>query len=155
MIYFLCLFSKESQVHQRISELRKEGQWSASRLPKLVDASRPKSHWDYLLEEMQWMAADFAQERRWKEAAAKKVWLDVCIENSCCSNATVISSIMLPLVYTLEELLNKRLNPKLLPKLCVQCLSTVCNRLVLHLMAPMNIYVSVNVKNWLFEWLKT
>lgn len=65
--------SQESQVHQRISELRKEGQWSASRLPKLVEASRPKSHWDYLLEEMQWMAADFAQERRWKEAAAKKV----------------------------------------------------------------------------------
>lgn len=62
-------------MHQRISELRKEGQWSASRLPKLVEASRPKSHWDYLLEEMQWMAADFAQERRWKEAAAKKVWL--------------------------------------------------------------------------------
>ncbi|XP_014866025.1 PREDICTED: E1A-binding protein p400 isoform X2 [Poecilia mexicana] len=63
----------ESQVHQRISELRKEGQWSASRLPKLMEASRPKSHWDYLLEEMQWMAADFAQERRWKEAAAKKL----------------------------------------------------------------------------------
>uniref|UniRef100_A0A7N8YD84 E1A binding protein p400 n=1 Tax=Mastacembelus armatus TaxID=205130 RepID=A0A7N8YD84_9TELE len=64
---------QESQVHQRISELRKEGQWSASRLPKLMEASRPKSHWDYLLEEMQWMAADFAQERRWKEAAAKKL----------------------------------------------------------------------------------
>ncbi|XP_077571213.1 E1A-binding protein p400 [Stigmatopora nigra] len=63
----------ESQVHHRISELRKDGQWSASRLPKLVEASRPKSHWDYLLEEMQWMAADFAQERRWKEAAAKKM----------------------------------------------------------------------------------
>ncbi|XP_028312261.1 E1A-binding protein p400 isoform X2 [Gouania willdenowi] len=63
----------ESQVHQRISELRKEGQWSASRLPKLMDASRPKSQWDYLLEEMQWMAADFAQERRWKEATAKKL----------------------------------------------------------------------------------
>lgn len=73
MSYFVS-YSKESQVHQRISELRKEGQWSASRLPKLVEASRPKTHWDYLLEEMQWMAADFAQERRWKEAAAKKVW---------------------------------------------------------------------------------
>uniref|UniRef100_A0A8C8GRM8 E1A binding protein p400 n=1 Tax=Oncorhynchus tshawytscha TaxID=74940 RepID=A0A8C8GRM8_ONCTS len=62
-----------NQVHQRISELRKEGQWSASRLPKLMESSRPKSHWDYLLEEMQWMAADFAQERRWKMAAAKKL----------------------------------------------------------------------------------
>lgn len=69
--------SKESQIHQRISELRKEGQWSASRLPKLVESSRPKSQWDYLLEEMQWMAADFAQERRWKEAAAKKVRAEV------------------------------------------------------------------------------
>uniref|UniRef100_A0A8C1NRX2 E1A binding protein p400 n=1 Tax=Cyprinus carpio TaxID=7962 RepID=A0A8C1NRX2_CYPCA len=60
-------------VHQRIAELRKEGQWSASRLPKLQEACRPKSQWDYLLEEMQWMAADFAQERRWKMAAAKKL----------------------------------------------------------------------------------
>ncbi|XP_016391215.1 E1A-binding protein p400-like isoform X1 [Sinocyclocheilus rhinocerous] len=63
----------ESHVHQRIAELRKEGQWSASRLPKLQEACRPKSHWDYLLEEMQWMAADFAEERRWKMAAAKKL----------------------------------------------------------------------------------
>lgn len=76
----LLFISKESQVHQRISDLRKEGQWSASRLPKLVESSRPKSQWDYLLEEMQWMAADFAQERRWKEAAAKKVWLEVFTE---------------------------------------------------------------------------
>ncbi|MGH0140743.1 UNVERIFIED_CONTAM: hypothetical protein FKN15_072254 [Acipenser sinensis] len=63
----------ENQVHQRIAELRKEGLWSMSRLPKLQDAPRPKSHWDYLLEEMQWMAADFSQERRWKVAAAKKL----------------------------------------------------------------------------------
>lgn len=38
-----------------------------------MEPSRPKSHWDYLLEEMQWMAADFAQERMWKIASAKKV----------------------------------------------------------------------------------
>ncbi|XP_066546170.1 E1A-binding protein p400 isoform X3 [Amia ocellicauda] len=63
----------ETQVHQRVAELRKEGLWSMSRLPKLQEAPRPKSHWDYLLEEMQWMAADFAQERRWKMAAAKKL----------------------------------------------------------------------------------
>ncbi|XP_054851977.1 E1A-binding protein p400 isoform X2 [Eublepharis macularius] len=63
----------ENQVHQRIAELRKEGLWSLRRLPKLQEAPRPKSHWDYLLEEMQWMATDFAQERRWKMAAAKKM----------------------------------------------------------------------------------
>ncbi|CAI9622548.1 unnamed protein product, partial [Staurois parvus] len=38
-----------------------------------MEPSRPKSHWDYLLEEMQWMAADFAQERMWKIASAKKM----------------------------------------------------------------------------------
>ncbi|XP_053327520.1 E1A-binding protein p400-like isoform X2 [Spea bombifrons] len=64
---------QESHIHQRIAELRKEGLWSLRRLPKLQEASRPKSHWDYLLEEMQWMAADFAQERMWKVASAKKL----------------------------------------------------------------------------------
>lgn len=64
---------QENQIHQRIADLRKEGLWSLRRLPKLQEAPRPKSHWDYVLEEMQWMAADFAQERRWKVAAARKV----------------------------------------------------------------------------------
>ncbi|XP_045670643.1 E1A-binding protein p400 isoform X10 [Ursus americanus] len=63
----------ENQIHQRIADLRKEGLWSLRRLPKLQEAPRPKSHWDYVLEEMQWMAADFAQERRWKVAAARKL----------------------------------------------------------------------------------
>lgn len=57
---------------QRISELQKEGLWSEKRLPKVVEPSRPKAHWDYLLEEMVWLATDFAQERKWKKAAAKK-----------------------------------------------------------------------------------
>ncbi|XP_072000529.1 E1A-binding protein p400-like isoform X3 [Engystomops pustulosus] len=67
------LMEQENHVHQRIAELRKEGLWSLRRLPKLQEPSRPKSHWDYLLEEMQWMAADFAQERMWKVACAKKL----------------------------------------------------------------------------------
>ncbi|XP_006874145.1 PREDICTED: E1A-binding protein p400-like [Chrysochloris asiatica] len=63
----------ENQVQQRVAELRKEGLWSPRRLPKLQEAPRPRAHWDSLLEEMQWMATDFAQERRWKVAAAKKL----------------------------------------------------------------------------------
>ncbi|XP_041423099.1 E1A-binding protein p400 isoform X2 [Xenopus laevis] len=63
----------ENHVHQRIADLRKEGLWSLRRLPKIQEPSRAKSHWDYLLEEMQWMAADFAQERMWKQASAKKL----------------------------------------------------------------------------------
>ncbi|XP_076367380.1 domino helicase isoform X3 [Tachypleus tridentatus] len=63
---------QEAYVVQRISELRKEGLWSAKRLPKVQEPPRTKAHWDYLLEEMVWLATDFAQERKWKKAAAKK-----------------------------------------------------------------------------------
>ena len=64
----------EAEVMKAISELRKEGLWSTSRLPKVQEPQRIKTHWDYLLEEMQWLATDFANERRWKMNAAKKVW---------------------------------------------------------------------------------
>ena len=63
----------EAEVMKAISELRKEGLWSSSRLPKVQEPQRIKTHWDYLLEEMQWLATDFANERRWKMNAAKKV----------------------------------------------------------------------------------
>ena len=58
---------------QRVTELRKEGLWSAKRLPRVQEPPRQKAHWDYLLEEMTWLAADFIQERKWKKAAAKKI----------------------------------------------------------------------------------
>lgn len=67
---------QEAYVMQRISELQKEGLWTERRLPKVQETGRCKSHWDYLLEEMVWLAADFAQERKWKKAAAKKVRID-------------------------------------------------------------------------------
>ena len=58
---------------QRVAELRKDGMWSSRRLPKVHEPARCKGHWDYLLEEMQWLAADFQQERKWKKVAARKV----------------------------------------------------------------------------------
>ncbi|ELU01188.1 hypothetical protein CAPTEDRAFT_103252 [Capitella teleta] len=64
---------QEAQVMQRVTEFRKEGMWSAKRLPKVQEPPRSKAHWDYLLEEMQWLAADFAQERKWKKAGARKI----------------------------------------------------------------------------------
>ncbi|XP_015114836.1 helicase domino [Diachasma alloeum] len=63
---------QEAYVMQRITELQREGLWSERRLPKVQEPARTKAHWDYLLEEMVWLAADFAQERKWKKAAAKK-----------------------------------------------------------------------------------
>lgn len=63
---------QEAYVVQRISDLQKEGLWNEKRLPKVQEMPRTKAHWDFLLEEMVWLAADFAQERKWKKAAAKK-----------------------------------------------------------------------------------
>ncbi|CAG9863848.1 unnamed protein product [Phyllotreta striolata] len=63
---------QEAYVVQRIADLQKEGLWSEKRLPKVQEMPRTKAHWDFLLEEMVWLAADFAQERKWKKAAAKK-----------------------------------------------------------------------------------
>lgn len=62
----------EAEVTTRISELRKQGMWSAKMLPKAQDPPRPKTHWDYLIEEMKWLWTDFENERRWKRKAAKK-----------------------------------------------------------------------------------
>ena len=70
----------EAEVMKSIGELRKEGLWSASRLPKVQEPTRIKTHWDYLLEEMQWLATDFNNEKRWKINAARKV-LNACTHN--------------------------------------------------------------------------
>lgn len=67
----------EAAVTARIAELRKLGLWSAKRLPKLQEPARPKTHWDYLLEEMRWLSSDFDAERKWKRKAAKKCALMV------------------------------------------------------------------------------
>uniref|UniRef100_A0A670JF96 Snf2 related CREBBP activator protein n=1 Tax=Podarcis muralis TaxID=64176 RepID=A0A670JF96_PODMU len=63
----------EAEIENRIAEMKKEGFWSMKRLSKVPEPVRPKVHWDYLCEEMQWLSADFAQERRWKRGVARKV----------------------------------------------------------------------------------
>ena len=65
--------AQEAEVEHRVAEMKREGFWSLRRLPKVPEPTRPKVHWDYLCEEMQWLAADFAQERRWKRGVARKV----------------------------------------------------------------------------------
>ncbi|KAF0697763.1 Aste57867_11556 [Aphanomyces stellatus] len=47
-------------------------------LPRLKDPCRLKCHWDTLLDEMKWMATDFAEERQWKRAAAWRLARDAC-----------------------------------------------------------------------------
>ncbi|XP_058868222.1 helicase SRCAP [Acipenser ruthenus] len=63
----------EADIEHRTASLKREGFWSLKRLTKVSEPSRPKVQWDYLCEEMQWLSADFAQERRWKRGVARKV----------------------------------------------------------------------------------
>lgn len=66
---------QEAYVAARVAELARAGLWTERRLPRVLEPPRPKTHWDYLLEEMAWLAQDFAHERKWKKQAAKKVSL--------------------------------------------------------------------------------
>ncbi|XP_065203272.1 helicase domino-like isoform X2 [Planococcus citri] len=63
---------QEAYVLQRVAELQKAGLWPEKKLSKVQEPPRTKAHWDYVLEELEWLATDFAQERKWKKAAARK-----------------------------------------------------------------------------------
>jgi len=65
--------SKDSEILKRISELQREGLWSAKRIPKVPEPPRNKVHWDFLLAEMVWLSNDFREERKFKTAVAKKL----------------------------------------------------------------------------------
>ncbi|XP_074519891.1 uncharacterized protein srcap [Halichoeres trimaculatus] len=67
------LAKHEADIEHRTQALKREGFWSMKRLTRLTEPQKPKVHWDYLCEEMQWLSADFAQERRWKRGVARKV----------------------------------------------------------------------------------
>ena len=62
---------QEAWVNRRINDLCREGLWSEKRLPKVCERPKPRTHWDAVLSEVQWLAVDFHEERKWKMAAAK------------------------------------------------------------------------------------
>ena len=66
--------AQEATILERAEEIKAEGE---SRRKLLMDAvpqvKRCRTHWDYVLEEMAWLANDFAQERLWKRAAAAQL----------------------------------------------------------------------------------
>lgn len=62
---------QEAWVTKRVSDLTREGLWSEKRLPKVCERPRPRTHWDSVLTEMQWLSVDFHEEHQWKIAAAK------------------------------------------------------------------------------------
>ena len=56
----------------RIGQLQEEGLWTAKQVGRHIEPAMNKCHWDFLLEEMAWMANDFKLERKWKMDNAKK-----------------------------------------------------------------------------------
>lgn len=67
------LARQEAAVMEKITELRKKGLWSVRRIPKAAEPQHARAHWDYVLEEMQWLAADFGQERKAKKAGTRRI----------------------------------------------------------------------------------
>jgi SNF2 family DNA or RNA helicase len=68
---------QEGEILKRIDEFKSNGQWPNQRLVKIIEPKKRKTHWDYLLDEMRWLAEDFAHEKRWKQMMAKKLSLAI------------------------------------------------------------------------------
>ncbi|CAE6523513.1 unnamed protein product [Rhizoctonia solani] len=58
---------------QRIEQLKQDGAWSFRQPKKQRGPAFPKTHWDYLMDEMKWLQIDFREERRWKMVVAFEV----------------------------------------------------------------------------------
>ncbi|CAF4789948.1 unnamed protein product [Rotaria sp. Silwood1] len=67
----------ETHILKRIDELKSDGKWTNQRLAKCLEPKKRKTHWDYLLDEMRWLAEDFILEKRWKQEMAKKLSIAV------------------------------------------------------------------------------
>lgn len=64
--------------------------WGGTSVPQ--QDRRRKTHWDYLLEEVQWMAVDFRQELRWKLAASKSIAQACVTPSSSCAPRAMYGS---------------------------------------------------------------
>jgi hypothetical protein len=57
-------------IANRIAELKDQNLWSLRQPAKQKAPPRSMVHWDYMLKEMEWMATDFYEERKFKMAGA-------------------------------------------------------------------------------------
>jgi HSA len=62
------LIEQRYQILQRTSQQREK--IGGRRLPRIREPTRPCTHWDYFLEEMKWLANDFIEDRKHKQAVA-------------------------------------------------------------------------------------
>ncbi|KAJ9095236.1 hypothetical protein QFC21_005602 [Naganishia friedmannii] len=64
---------KYTRAMERIEQLKHDNQWSFRQMRRFKGPTVAKVHWDYVLDEMRWLATDFKEERRWKLAAAYEI----------------------------------------------------------------------------------
>ncbi|KAH9276986.1 hypothetical protein BASA83_000501 [Batrachochytrium salamandrivorans] len=61
---------RQLRILGRIDQLKSENLWSFKQMKPHKPVSQPRTHRDYLLDEMKWVYMDFRQERKWKLATA-------------------------------------------------------------------------------------
>ncbi|OXV10196.1 hypothetical protein Egran_02042 [Elaphomyces granulatus] len=64
---------------RRIHTLQSANRWPLRQMKRSVEPPRQGTHWDVLLDHMQWMQTDFREEKKWKIVAAKSC-ADWCAE---------------------------------------------------------------------------
>ena len=70
--YQLCIQEQQTkQVYKRIQQLQDKGLWSLRQPVRVREPRRRLCHWDYLIQEANWMSTDFRQERRLKIVQCK------------------------------------------------------------------------------------
>ncbi|KAJ3274176.1 chromatin modification- protein VID21 [Terramyces sp. JEL0728] len=57
-------------VMDQIDHLKQDSMWSLKQIKPQPVPGRVKCQWDYMLEEMEWLAVDFMEERKWKMCTA-------------------------------------------------------------------------------------
>jgi hypothetical protein len=62
------LLDQKQRLLQRAAELR--AKIGGRKMPRIPEPARKKVHWDYIIEEMQWLSAEVLGERRHKQARA-------------------------------------------------------------------------------------
>ena len=63
---------EEAKVLGRIHELQQQGLWMSKKIKKLDMPAKPKTHWDFVVEEMNWLSGVIAQERKTKKLTCNK-----------------------------------------------------------------------------------
>jgi chromatin modification-related protein VID21 len=75
---------QDAKIMKRIYQLQYSNRWPLRQQERSNEPPRPKSHWDYVLDEVKWMRTDFREERKWKLVAAKQC-ADWCAEFAACN----------------------------------------------------------------------